>query len=249
MNRVEWELYGTTNADAVVDKTVKGLDGIEKNAKRVENAFAMSVSSIFLRFLGPMALLQMAISSISEAFEKSKQQAQEATDLSIKGESKFISPETSYLSKKYAAEDQAKKEEELAKIEEAKNAERYLREGNAMKVMSKVGVMGWLKYGLSSYSDAASGEDMQKAIRELTAEEMKAAGPGFKKPSATDFKGPEGFSNVVGVGASPVLDAMTQQLSVQRDMLNQLEIANQNKTPEPDFTKGVTTFRATPYGL
>jgi len=248
MNRVEWELYGTTNADAVVDKTVKGLDGIEKNAKRVENAFAMSVSSIFLRFLGPMALLQMAINAISDALEKSKQQAQEATELSIKGESKFISPETSYLSKKYAAEDQAKKEEELAKIEEAKNAERYLREGNAMKVMSKVGVMGWVKYGLSSYSDAASGEDMQKAIRELTAEEMKAAG-GFKKPSQTDFKGPEGFSNVVGVGPSPVLEAMTQQLEVQRGMLNQLEIANANKAPEPDFTKNTSGFRATPYGL
>lgn len=249
MNRVEWELYGTTNADQVADQTVKGLNGIEKNAKRVENAFAMSVSSIFLRFLGPMALLQAAIGWISDAFEKSKQQSQEAMDLAVKGESKFISPETSYLAKKYAAEDQAKKEEELAKIAEAKNTERYLREGNTMKAMSKVGVMGWLKYGLSSYSDAASGEDMQKAVRELTAEEMKSAGGSFKKPGATDFKGPEGFSNVVGVGASPVLEAMTQQLDVQREMLNQLQLANQNKTPEPDFTKGVTTFRATPYGL
>jgi hypothetical protein len=65
----------------------------------------------------------------------------------------------------------------------------------------------------------------------------------------TDFKGPEGFSNVVVVGASPVLEAMTQQLQVQREMLNQLEVANANRQPDPDFTKGITTFRATPYGL
>jgi hypothetical protein len=249
MTRVEWELYGTTNADAVTDKTVKSLDTVEKNAKRVETAFSMSVSSIFLRFLGPMALFQAAISWISDALENSKQQAKEAMDFAIKGESAALKSSTTYLAQKYDTEDKAKKEKEMAEIANAKNTERYLREGNTMAAMNKLGVMGYIKYGLSSYADAASGEDMQNAVEELVKAERAKAGKTYQKPGMTDFKGPEGFSNVVGVGASPVLEAMTQQLQVQREMLNQLEVANSTRQPDPDFTKGITTFRATPYGL
>lgn len=249
MTRVEWELYGTTNADQVTDKTVKSLDAVEKNAKRVENAFSMSVSSIFLRFLGPMALFQAAISWISDALENSKQQAKEAMDFAIKGESAALRSSTTYLAQKYDTEDKAKKEKELAEIANAKNAERYLREGNSFKVLNKLGAMGYLQYGLSTNYSASQNEDVQQAVEELVNAERAKAGKPFQKPGMTDFKGPEGFSNVVGVGASPVLEAMTQQLQVQREMLNQLEVANANRQPDPDFTKGITTFRATPYGL
>ena len=39
----------------------------------------------------------------------------------------------------------------------------------------------------------------------------------------TSFKGPEGFSNVVGVGANPVMEAMTAQLEEQRKQTALLE--------------------------
>jgi hypothetical protein len=41
----------------------------------------------------------------------------------------------------------------------------------------------------------------------------------------TTFKGPEGFSNVIGVGANPVLEAMASQLEEAKktnDLLSQL---------------------------
>ena len=248
MTRVEWELYGTTNADAVADKTVKGLDGIEKNAKRVETAFSMSVSSIFLRFLGPMALLQAAMSWISDSLEASKQQAKEAMDFAIKGESAALKATTAYQAKKYSEEDQAKKEKEMAAQSNEAITKRYIEDNGSTKVMNKMGISGWLQYLTATTGYASRQADVQKAVEELIKEDMAKSG-GYKKPSATDFKGPEGFSNVVGVGASPVLEAMTQQLQVQREMLNQLVVANANRQPDPDFTKGTTTFRATPYGL
>jgi hypothetical protein len=46
---------------------------------------------------------------------------------------------------------------------------------------------------------------------------------------ATTFKGPEGFGNVIGVGANPVLEAMNTQLEEQRTqsaLLRQLVDAN-----------------------
>jgi hypothetical protein len=248
MTRVEWELYGTTNADAVTDKTVKSLDTVEKNAKRVETAFSMSVSSIFLRFLGPMALFQAAISWISDALENSKQQAKEAMDFAIKGESAALKSTTAYQAQKYDTEDKAKKEQDMLRQSNEAITKRYIEE-NGIKVMNKMGAYGWLKYLGSTTGWASEQEDVQKAVDELIKEEMGGATKTYQKPGMTDFKGPEGFSNVVGVGASPVLEAMTQQLQVQREMLNQLEVANQNRQPDPDFTKNTSGFRATPYGL
>lgn len=235
MNKVEWELYGETNVDEVTDKTNKGLSGLEKNAQRVSNTFTMSLSSIFLKFLGPMALLQAAISWISSAIEANKQKAADAMDLAVKGESMAVKAETAYLARKYAAEDAVKKEEELAKAADEATTERYLRAGNGIRAMNKLGLMGWLKYGLSSYKDAAQGEDMQQAVRELAREDMKKEVLTGEK--GKDFKGPEGFSNVVGVGPSPVLDALTLQLEIQKRMLIELEAVNAQKPKNTDFTK------------
>jgi hypothetical protein len=56
----------------------------------------------------------------------------------------------------------------------------------------------------------------------------------------TGFKGPEGFGNVVGVGANPVMEAMTLQLEEARKQTQLLESLN-NKSPgggvPVDFTK------------
>ena len=246
MNKVEWELEGSTNVDQVVNKTTNGLNGIERNAKRVSDSFTLSASSIFLKFLGPMALLQAAIGWISNAIETSKQQAKEAMDFAVKGESAALDATTAYQAQKYAAEDKAKSEKEMAEQSKQQIAERYLRE-NESKVMDKLGSFEWMKYIGDSYSNAAKDKDLQKVIDDLIKEDMGKNRDVLTKVKGTDFKGPEGFSNVVGVGASPVLEAMTQQLEVQRDMLNQLQLANANKTPDPDFTK--SQFRPTPYGL
>lgn len=237
MIKVEWGLEGQTNVDQVVDKTTKGLNTVEKNSKRVSDAFGMSMSSIFLRFLGPMALLQAAISWVSTAIDESKQKAKDAMDLAVKGESMAVKAETSYLARKYAAEDQNKKEQELSQEADVATTQRYIEE-NGTKVMNKMGVMGWLKYGLSSYGYAAKQEDVQKAVRDLAAEEMKNGGAGLLDAKGKDFKAPEGFGNVIGVGANPVLEAMTSQLEETRRQTELLDqIANQAGGGSTDFTK------------
>ena len=251
MIKVEWGLEGQTNVDQVVDKTTKGLNTVEKNAKRVNDAFGMSISSIFLRFLGPMALLQAAISWISTALDESKQKAKDAMDLAVKGESMAVKAETSYLARKYAAEDQNKKEQDLSKEADVATTQRYIEE-NGTKVMNKMGVMGWLKYGLARTGYAAQQDDVQKAVRELAAEEMKNGGKGLLDAKGTDFKNPEGFGNVIGVGSNPVLEAMTSQLEETRRQTALLEqMANSAAGNDTDFTKETNSsgFRATPYGM
>jgi hypothetical protein len=64
----------------------------------------------------------------------------------------------------------------------------------------------------------------KQASERIRKEEEEAK---VKDAKQTSFKGPEGFSNVVGVGANPVMEAMTAQLDEQRKQTALLErIAN-----------------------
>jgi len=103
-------------------------------------------------------------------------------------------------------------------------------------------------------SDYAKNEDIQKILErraagraanspEAKAEAEAASAAAAQKAAAeaqiatkkqvdsmeTTFKGPEGFGNVIGVGANPVLEAMNSQLEEQRTqsaLLRQLVDAN-----------------------
>jgi hypothetical protein len=53
-----------------------------------------------------------------------------------------------------------------------------------------------------------------------------------------NFKGPEGFSNVVGVGANPVMEAMAAQTEIALQQLAELQKLNaKGNDTQIDFTK------------
>ena len=53
-----------------------------------------------------------------------------------------------------------------------------------------------------------------------------------------NFKSPEGFSNVVGVGANPVMEAMAEQTELARQQLAELQKLNaKGNDTQTDFTK------------
>jgi hypothetical protein len=100
---------------------------------------------------------------------------------------------------------------------------------------------GLMYFGLSSY---AKDEEMQKVLegrataRVADSPEGRAEAAAAKQKEAaemvlgkqkeldskpTSFKGPDGFSNVIGVGANPVMEAMTAQLEEQRKQTALLE--------------------------
>ena len=84
-------------------------------------------------------------------------------------------------------------------------------------------------------------ESVRKAALDafLASEEGRKYQPMFKDSEAksANFKGPEGFSNVVGVGANPVIEAMNAQLEATQETNAILrEIANGGGA-STDFTK------------
>ena len=80
----------------------------------------------------------------------------------------------------------------------------------------------------------------EEALRRfLDSPEGKEYKPIFEdKKAAANFKGPEGFSNVVGVGSNPVIEAMNAQTEIALQQLAELQKLNAKATDtQTDFTK------------
>lgn len=104
-------------------------------------------------------------------------------------------------------------------------------------------------------SDYAKNEEIQKILERRAAaraandpaeiakkKEAEDAAKKAAEPKTSPFKNPEGFGNVIGVGANPVLEAMnvqTEELLKQTDLLQQIAMAFGGSLPE-DFTKPKT---------
>jgi hypothetical protein len=97
-------------------------------------------------------------------------------------------------------------------------------------------------------SDLAKDKNTQEIVQAMIAKD--AAEEAKKNPPAptgpTSFKTPEGFGNVVGVGANPVIEAMTMQLEESRKQTALLEnISRGSGGGVPvDFTKSPIPSRA-----
>jgi len=126
-------------------------------------------------------------------------------------------------------------------LKESKNLPDYLRRNMKSSLMM---------FGLSSYAkdeemqdvlerrsaarvaESPEGKAEVAAAKQKEAAEMQIAKQKELDSKPTSFKGPEGFSNVVGVGANPVMEAMTAQLEEQRKQTALLErMANSGFSP------------------
>lgn len=143
----------------------------------------------------------------------------------------------------------------------------YMQEAKGPLDLLRRGAKGFLmNAGLSSYSKDEEMQDVlerrsQARVAETPEEKAKVAAEAeaaaaaanavaqkasddAAKAKGTTFKGPDGtFSNVVGVGANPVLEAMTMQLDESRKQTALLEAIARPATGggvPVDFTKATT---------
>ena len=250
----------TSDVPQAMDKAKSATVSFGKQVDDIQKKFGTGFKDIFLRFLAPMALVNAAIQSIQASFEKQRQNMAEALTFAELGESKFISAEARYLAaekKRREAEGSRGKaqmgEEELIK-DFLKNDPRT---SQIMKKLSGATVAGIAQAELrGSLTPGTSGEEqvlaysvknleIRKAVLDIIRSEMGTAPGSAKDTTPTSFKGPEGFSNVIGAGANPVMEAMNAQLEEQQKQTALLEkIANGGDGVPADFTKSSSPSRA-----
>lgn len=244
-----------------MDKAKSAVVSFDKQVQDIGRKFSTAFKDIAFAFVAPLVLLNSTISFISQAIAKSKQEAKDAMDFVVKGESKYLRPGTVSSGREIERNKQDALDRKNAKAgaeayaqeqidtdtgfvgfggEADKAITQYMSGGNGfMDTMGRAFKGTSMLFGLSS---ASKDEDIQKVLESRSQArdvndpqvqaQAKATGDAIAqktnddadKAKGTTFKGPEGFSNVIGVGANPVMEAMTAQLEETRKQTALLEI-------------------------
>ena len=242
----------TSDVPQAMDKAKAATVSFGKQVDDIGRKFSMAFKDIAFAFVAPLVLLNSAINFISASIEKRKQDIKEAYDFALKAESKYLESETVVLAKTRAAKEQDARDREMAKTAKLTEYTKFLEQpGMRDKVAEEIGgFRGFrIKTGIDANSPEAMAQtaDVQAVISRMIApmvEQSKKANDIQKEPKgSTSFKGPEGFSNVVGVGANPVMESMRNQL-LETQRTNALLEQIVQAPAGTDFTKSAGPSRA-----
>jgi len=230
----------TSDVPQAMDRAKTATSGFGKQVDDIQKKFGNSFKDIFLSFLGPMALLGSAIAFIGKLISDNQKKHEDANKAAIEGTNALMSSEDRYYANKLNNEKKSKEQIEEAKVARQDVTQAFLENdprGKAIMDETKAAMPPGMASAASGLArNAAQSEAMQARVQAILAPEAAAAGLGTKETKGTTFKGPEGFSNVVGVGANPVMEAMATQLEEQRkqtDLLQQIANGRQSSDPIP----------------
>jgi hypothetical protein len=233
-----------TAGGAVEQTTTKATGKVESQFDKIGKSFGNTISSVFLSFLGPLAIISGIIAFVSNSIAEAKQLATDGLNRIAEGKSKMATDEETKMANFFKAKDAREKEELEVAAGRAEMTRRFLTETEEGKNVHQEAVRSGRASITGGVGELAMHGDVQKMALDafLKSPEGKKYAAFFEAEKATkenSFKAPEGFSNVVGVGANPVLQAMDESLAESKKQTNLLEdiSANQKKGQYDDFTK------------
>ena len=235
---LELNIKTTSDVPQAMEKAKAATVGFGKQVDDIQKKFSMAFKDIFLSFLGPIALLGVAINYIGKLIDDNRKKHSDANQAAIDQTNELMSAEDQYYAKKRANEKKDKENREQASISrEDITRDFILNDPRGLKILyeSKIFKQGPGKSAAADY--LAQDKATQERVQALIAEDIKKnpMPSGEKK----DFKGPEGFGNVIGVGPNPVLEAMAQQTEIALAQLAELQkISGSTPGGQGDFTKG-----------
>ena len=239
---LELNIKTTSDVPKAMDKAKEATDSFGKQVENIQKKFTESFKDIFLSFLGPMALLGVAMNYIGQLIEENQKKQEEATKAAIDGTNELMSVEDKYWANRRNNEKNSQEQIEQASTARVATTLQFLKEdprGRAMFEQMKDKELSF-KY-LTEEARLSNDPEVQARVQALIAEDMKKNPSAGINPSGKDaaFKGPEGFGNVIGVGSNPVMEAMNAQLEEQQKQTALLQnLVDRNPFMSADFTKG-----------
>jgi len=224
----------TSDVPQAMGKAKTAVTGFDKQVQDIGNKFKNSFKDIFLGFTAPMVLINGLMSMITSKIEEARRSAKEGFDLIASGETKFATSEQKKMANFLKIKAETEKEAEDVKEGKIEMTRKYLETDAGKQFMrdeareeyKRTGVMRAINPNVAVHY-----ENFQKKALEsfLKSEEGKKFAPIFedKANKAGTFKGPEGFGSVIGVGANPVIEAMTKQTEI----LEGIKKAIENQAP------------------
>ena len=228
---------------AVEQTTGKATSVVGTQFDKIGKAFQNTISSVFLSFAGPLAIISGILGFVGNYIAETKQLAQDGLNRIADGKSKLATEEETKMANFFKAKDAREKEEAEVAAGRAEMTRRFLTETEEGKRVHEEARRSGRASVTGGVGELAMYGDVQKMALDafLKSPEGKKYATFFEAEKATkdSFKAPEGFSNVVGVGANPVLQAMDESLTEAKKHTYLLEdiAANQKRGQYDDFTK------------
>jgi hypothetical protein len=254
---VNYSIKGTSDVPQQVDKAKKAMSEMDRQTQAIGKKFTEFGKDLFMGFLAPMVLVQQAVSFISGAIAKARQDAKDAVDFAagIKVEelkASPVDPTTRYMAQKLQVDLRTEKEKEQAATARETVTEEFLkRDPRGRQYFFKEAATGDEGPGMSESAlakfkyvqDAVAKiveADMKKALKE---EQDKAAADkaeAEKKKAAATVGVFAGDNSVFGVGNSPHMTMLNHQIELQKTANEYLAVIAAAAGSPGDFTKDQT---------
>lgn len=247
---LEVNIKTTSDVPQAMDKAKTAAISFDKQVEGIQKKFSTAFKDIFLSFLGPMALLGVAINYIGKLIDENRRKHSEANQAAIDGTNELMSAEDRYYARKLANEKKDKENREQAATSREDITKEFLLRDPIGRAYLYQKMGGQAQEQLPSWMKALNKllrTDIEAAERLKTSPEaqmlvqtalMSQRRENPLPGQSANFKGPEGFSNVIGVGPNPVIEAMNAQLEEAQKQTALLDkIANPAGGVQTDFTK------------
>jgi hypothetical protein len=233
----------TSDVPQAMDRAKGATVSFGKQVEDIQKKFSTAFKDIFLGFTAPMILIQSAISYISAQMEQARRDAKEGLDLIAQGKSEFASSEEAKTAAFFKRRKELEEERRLVQQGRASLTEQILTDPELGKgFMPPQRIMQRLQSG-ESIKGVSKDEELGRMAMDFLQQTEKgrkilAEATPTEAAKQANFKGPEGFSNVVGVGPNPVMEAMSAQLEeAQKQTALLQQIAAKGTDTQTDFTK------------
>ena len=236
---LEVNIKTSSDVPQAMDKAKVATVSFQKQVEDVGRKFSTAFKDIALGFIAPMVIFQNLLQFIKDDIERAKQDAKDGLDLLAKGDTAYATSEEKKMASFYKAKQEREAEMELAKKGREEIARQFLKTDAGRRIAyEEIRVRGAFEKGFKLEDDP----NFQRRALEsfLASPEGQNFKPIFEEQKKEkDFKGPEGFGNVIGVGPNPVMEAMARQTEIALAQLAELQkISGSTPAGQGDFTKG-----------
>jgi len=249
---LELNIKTTNDVPQAMDKAKAATVSFGKQVEDIQKKFSTVFKDAVLSFAGPLVLINRIVADIDASIQKTRDNMRKGLEDIASGENKVATEQERRMARFIKERQNAQQAEmETAAGREA-IAGQYVDENKMDFLLNKpvsffaalMGELGIGKgFGYSFVQEAAAERfnvNNPEAIKAQADADAKAAAELEMSKRPTSFKGPEGFGNVVGVGANPVLEAMNAQLEEakkQTAILESIESKQPGGGVPVDFTK------------
>jgi hypothetical protein len=250
---VTYEVKGTSDVQEQTDKAKKSMGQMENAIEGLNKKMSSWGKDLILSYIAPMVLLNKAIDYIAQSIEKQRQATKDALEFTRKGESKELDPGMIYGARRMQTREQ--EVNDRAQAVEGRKAVTldFLRNASSEdmdRLYKRLGPGSQLMYGagrlVASREGFAGEASIQNAVADIyRANDMREQEERNKGKTGAGIDTMGVQNAVFGMGTSPIIASMDQQLDVQRQQADTLRRIEERLPPrEEDYTKGDS---GTPY--